>query len=178
MQTGSGGGRITGKLSFGLKESLRKSHENHVHLSLLLPPKDIALVLFLVEQVERAIKSTGFELRKIEHVVHNMADPTTSQDLSAYSAYTDSFIKESRQIKDGSEDEIYRHQMLDIAEVLEELDDITELKQLMSTAHPSINKRGAPAPSDTPYFWQFQPKLADAWNKLQGYGYVSRTNDR
>ena len=74
VQTGSGGGRITGKLSFGLKESLRKSHENHVHLSLLLPPKDIALVLFLVEQVERAIKSTGFELRKIEHVVHNMAD--------------------------------------------------------------------------------------------------------
>lgn len=178
VQTGSGGGRITGKLTYGLKESLRKSHENHVHLSLLLPTKDIALVFFIVEQVERAIKSCGFELRKIEHVVHNMADPNTKQDLSAYSAYTDSFIKESRQIKDGSDDELYRHQMLDISEILEELDDVAELKQLLSTAHPSINKRGAPAPSDAPYYWQFQPKLADAWNKLQGYGYVNRNNDR
>ncbi|MDP3487133.1 MAG: VWA domain-containing protein, partial [Bacillota bacterium] len=179
VQTGSGGGRITGKLSYGLKESLRKSHENHVHLSLMLPSKDLALIFFLVEQVERAIKSCGFELRKIEQVVHETADPSTRQDLlSAYSAYTDSFIKESRQIKDGSDDELYRHQMLDISEILEELDDVSELKQLLSAAHPNINKRGAPAPSDVPYYWQFQPKLADAWTKLQGYGYVARNNDR
>jgi len=178
VQTGSGGGRVTGKLSYGLKESLRKSHENHVHLSLLLPSNNIALVFFLIEQAECAIKSCGFELRKIEHIKHNLADPNTKQDLSAYSAYTDSFIKESRQTKDGSDDDFYRHQMLDIAEIIEELDDVTELKQLLSNAHPNINKRGAPAPSDTPNFWQFQPKLVDAWNKLQGYGYVDRNNDR
>jgi len=178
VQTGSGGGRVTGKLSYGQKESLRKAHENHVHFSLLLPSKDLALVFFLVENIERALKSCGFELRKIEHIKHELADPNTKQDLSAYSSYTDSFIKQPGTRQQSSDDELYRHQLLDIADVLEEIDDLSELGSILSAAHPSINKRGAPAPSDAPYFWQFQTKLTDAWNKLQGYGYVERKGDR
>lgn len=178
VQTGQGGGRITGKLTYGQKDSLCRAHENHVHFSLMLMAKDVALVVFLVEYVERAIKQAGMELRKIEHIEHEQSDPNTSEDLSAYSTYTDSFIKEARVGSEISRDEMYRHQLLDIADILEEMDDLAELNQLLTTAHPSINKRGAPAPSDTPYFWQFQPKLADAWNKLSGYGYVERRHDR
>lgn len=177
IQTGAGGGRVTGKLSYGLKESLKKAHENHVHFTLLLQNKDLALVFFLIEQVERALKQAGAELRMIERLAHSDADHT-KHDISAYRAYTDSFLRENRQEKSVTKDDHYRHQLLDIADILEEIDDLNELNQILHKAHPVINKRGAPVPQDAPYFWQFQPKLSDAWNKLQGYGYVERVNDR
>jgi magnesium chelatase subunit D len=178
IQTGQGGGRATGKLVYGQKESLRKSHENHVHISAMLPNKDLALVFFLVESIERAVTKLGFELRKVERLVHELADPRTQQDMSAYSSYTDSFLKGERAGEEFSRDELYRHQLMDIADVLEELDSLGELQDMLHKAHPRFNRRGVEAPPEYPQFWNFQPKLSDAWNKLQGYGYVSRIGDR
>src|SRR5690554_4678709 len=41
IQTGSGGGRLTGDLCYGRSESLKKSHLNHVHIAACIPEEEL-----------------------------------------------------------------------------------------------------------------------------------------
>jgi magnesium chelatase subunit D len=95
LQTATGGGRVTGDLNWGRKESLRIAHRNHVHLAGLLPDEQLSLLLPLVCAVEEAILAEGVELRKVERLSHVRSDGGRSLDLSPYQDVNDSLVRES-----------------------------------------------------------------------------------
>ncbi|MBT9259686.1 MAG: VWA domain-containing protein [Clostridiales bacterium] len=96
IQTGVGGGRLTGSLTFGQKLSLRRAHLHHVHLALLWPPSFWDLLPLVAGAVEAAILSAGLELRKVERVVAYTREGDRPFDLSPYGDVTDSWIREAR----------------------------------------------------------------------------------
>lgn len=89
IQTAAGGGRITGTLTGGQKESLCRVHENHVHLALHLPYDHICCLFFIVAAIETAILACGFELRCNEQITC-IYSADTQADLSPYTGQTDS----------------------------------------------------------------------------------------
>ena len=93
MQTGSGGGRLSGSLNYGRKYSLRKAHFNHVHLAAMLPDNCLAVVFYIVSAIEAELAYQGIEIRKVEHVSH--IEGKGKADLSPYSSIFDSYLNES-----------------------------------------------------------------------------------
>ena len=170
LQTAAGGGRATGRLTFGQRDTLKQAHKNHVHLTLLLAGRDLALTFFLVEEVERALIADGAELRKIEHVVHSQSDASLKRDLSPYMSSSDSFLMSAKPVKDErTKAEAYTEQLTHLADILEELEDIDELRHLLYTTHPAVNSKGVSA---------FQARLGETWSKLRGYGYLECRGER
>ncbi|HWR42894.1 vWA domain-containing protein [Sporomusa sp.] len=91
IQTAAGGGRITGALTGGQKVSLRRVHENHVHLAIKLPYAHSVCLFYIVAAVETAILNAGLELRCNEQI--SCVDSTDSEaDLSPYTDQTDSLL--------------------------------------------------------------------------------------
>ncbi|MBS3985825.1 MAG: VWA domain-containing protein [Selenomonadales bacterium] len=179
LQTAAGGGRATGRLTFGQRDTLKQAHQNHVHLTLLLAERDLALIFLLVEEVERALIETGVELRKIERVVHAHANAGLAQDLDSYRAASDSFLLPARPAKEGGEKaDTYALQLAHLADLLEEMEDISELRHLLYTMHPAVNSRGVPMPASAAVSRLFQVRLAETWTKLKGYGYVEGKDER
>jgi magnesium chelatase subunit D len=97
LQTATGGGRVTGDLSWGRKESLRRNHLTHVHLSGLLADDQLHLLAPIVRAVEEAVLAEGLELRRIERLAHLRTGHSAAADLSPYSDRCDSLLKESGQ---------------------------------------------------------------------------------
>ncbi len=52
VQTGTGGGRVSGSLAYGRKPTLRDSHKNHVHITCLAAAVRPDFLLHLVAAVE------------------------------------------------------------------------------------------------------------------------------
>ena len=95
IQTGTGGGRITGSLDFGKKLSLRKAHTNHVHLAGMLPPDRLVCVFYIVQAIETVILDSGLELRANESLLHVFSPGGNSgADLSPYADQSDSLLQE------------------------------------------------------------------------------------
>jgi magnesium chelatase subunit D len=95
IQTATGGGRISGSLLFGRKQSVRRAHANHVHLALELLPTELPLLVPIVLALEREIMEQGLEIRKVEKVaLHLQGNSNAKTDLSAYTAESDSFLRE------------------------------------------------------------------------------------
>ncbi|BDG59276.1 VWA domain-containing protein [Caldinitratiruptor microaerophilus] len=95
IQTGAGGGRLTGSLTWGQRPTLLASHRNHVHLAALLPDEALGLVLPILRAVEAEILAQGVELRRVEGLRH--PPPTgggPALDLSHYADFTDSRLRE------------------------------------------------------------------------------------
>lgn len=95
LQTGTGGGRVTGDLTGGQKESLRRNHLNHVHLAGRLVDDQLHLLGPLVRAVEEVILGAGLELRKIERIAHLRSGLADGADLSPYAEQGDSLLKEA-----------------------------------------------------------------------------------
>lgn len=97
VQTATGGGRITGSLGFGQGETLRRAHLTHVHLALILSPRHYELVPRLIIAVEGEIERQGFEIRRVERLNHvSGGGGRGSLDLSDYSSFSDSLLREAR----------------------------------------------------------------------------------
>lgn len=96
VQTATGGGRITGSLRFGDRETLRRAHRNHVHVAMYLPWQRLDAVFFVLDAVERAIREAGCELRLVEGLERDDGRGSTELPLSDYAAVTDSLIPEGR----------------------------------------------------------------------------------
>lgn len=94
IQTGSGGGRITGKLIYGSKDSLKRAHKNHVHLCMLFVEEITKPLIHVVDAVEQVIINQGLEVRKIEKVLHNTTRGDSPVDMSPYSSDSDSALKQ------------------------------------------------------------------------------------
>lgn len=93
IQTGTGGGRITGELNFGKKLSLRKAHMNHVHLTIMVTAEHLACLFYLVMAVEKTILSCNLELRCNEKIKNIKSSRKQKTDLSAYIDESDSLLK-------------------------------------------------------------------------------------
>ena len=91
IQTATGGGRITGCLQGGQKASVQRVHENHVHVTLLLPQDSICGLFYIVAAVETAIIDVGLELRCNECISYVEAAEGQA-DLSPYADKTDSLL--------------------------------------------------------------------------------------
>lgn len=93
IQTGTGGGRITGSLDYGKKISLRKAHSNHVHVTMALSQRHLSCVLYVIMAVENAILACNLELRRNEKVKNVKGASKGKFDLSAYADKSDSLLQ-------------------------------------------------------------------------------------
>lgn len=84
LVTGTGGGRVTGALTYGRKASLRAAHRNHVHLAGRLADDQLHLLLPLVTAVEEELRAQGVELRRVEKLNHVQWSGPSPMDLSPY----------------------------------------------------------------------------------------------
>lgn len=96
VQTGAGGGRLTGSLAYGRGEMLRASHRNHVHLAwkteaFVSSPDLVGLVLAL----ERALLGLGVEPRRIAEVVELRRRAGPELPLDEYRDASDSLLGEA-----------------------------------------------------------------------------------
>ncbi|NLW16752.1 MAG: VWA domain-containing protein [Firmicutes bacterium] len=167
VQTGLGGGRVTGSQLFGQKESVKKAHLNHVHLSGKLANGDLAAVFFIVAAVERAIIEQGLELRRIEFLQHEENQFRSQyEDLSPYTAFTDTFLRESPVV---GEDQAYGYELAMIADLMENLNDLQELGQILK----EVQRAGR-----MPNYGFRDHRFQDTWIKVEGYGLVTRQGYR
>ncbi|SDF11046.1 vWA domain-containing protein [Sporolituus thermophilus] len=139
VQTGTGGGRVTGSLNFGKKLSLRRAHENHVHLAAMVPGEHIACLFYLVTAVENVIMGCQLELRQNERIVHKQGGgPGGECDLSPYADQTDSFLrdKETAQLSQPVKERQYVQDVVDLAE---DFDSVREMRETLEalTENPS-----------------------------------------
>lgn len=111
IQTGSGGGRLTGSLKYGNKSSIKKAHLNHVHITLKYEEDNLFLLLILIEAVENEIMRQGKEIRKIERIKHILGKSSNKADLSPYTTDFDSMLK-NESPKYGSETREYEKKEL------------------------------------------------------------------
>lgn len=125
VQTATGGGRITGSLEYGKKLSLRKAHENHVHVAGMIPQENLACAFYIVNAVESAIVECCLELRANETLIHNESQGGGA-DLSPYSDQSDSFLQEKNLANDSPAMKRQQY-MQDAAELSEEMDTIKDV---------------------------------------------------
>lgn len=95
VQTATGGGRITGSLRYGQRETLRRAHRNHVHVAMLLPWRHLSAVFHVLAAVEEAVARTGLHLRRVEGLVRDEGTGGERLPLEDYAAVTDSRIPEA-----------------------------------------------------------------------------------
>lgn len=133
VQTATGGGRITGSLDYGKKLSLRKAHENHVHLAGMIPEESLACVFYIVHAVESVVLASDFELRANESLQHItlQGEGGKGADLSPYADQSDSFLQEKNLAQESPE--IKRQQMMqDAVELAEELGSAKDVHDALS----------------------------------------------
>lgn len=139
IQTGTGGGRITGDLGRGTKPSLKKAHENHVHVAALIPREHIACLFYIVNSVEKSILATALELRRNEKIIHTSSGGGKS-DMSPYADHqSDSFLQE----KDSNQMSpiVKEHQLLqDTAELTDQFDSSRDIKKILDDIDQGINQ--------------------------------------
>ncbi|VBB06045.1 von willebrand factor type a [Lucifera butyrica] len=138
VQTGTGGGRITGTLAYGQKASLRRAHENHVHVATLLPEEHLPCLFFIVQAVEQIVLANHFELRRNEKIEHMADDGNGQLDLSAYADHSDSFLQE-KQGGNGSylgKEQQYRQ---DVVDLMDNFDTLPDLKEFMDKVAKSAS---------------------------------------
>lgn len=94
IQTGTGGGCITGTLTFGRRLGLMNSHRNHIHLATLLADSQVEWLLPLVAALERVAVSQRLEPRRITGLeLWSADDGTSSLDFSDYADQFDTRLK-------------------------------------------------------------------------------------
>ncbi|NPV52821.1 MAG: VWA domain-containing protein [Firmicutes bacterium] len=133
VQTGTGGGRVSGTLNYGKKASLRKAHRNHVHIAAILPDNCISMVFYIVDGVEKEISLLGYEIRKVERIVNIEEAGEGVSDLSPYSSLFDSNISEHASSGSrGNWSMMNEAARLDaVSEIAEELGSREDLMRLM-----------------------------------------------
>ncbi len=135
IQTGAGGGCITGSLQGGRLDSLRRAHMNHVHLACGLDPGQMGVLFYLVAAVENEALRQGFRIRKVERIRRDVNARPSAEDLSHYRATSDSNLKESdpTQVPRGLQN---IHNLRLAMELAEEVDGTLALQQALESFGP------------------------------------------
>lgn len=169
VQTALGGGRVTGRQLYGQRESVKKAHLNHVHITGKLSNVDLAAVFYVIAAVEQAIIRQGAQLRCIEYIMHEKATWGQQSALSNYASFTDSFLREPT--TNAAEDTYaYGHELTAISDILENLADLGELSRILNKISQPVDR--SMQPHRLPY--SRYTNWADAVDKLRGYGLVQR----
>jgi len=147
VQTGTGGGRVSGSLRFGKKVSLRRAHMNHVHLAVGLDRAKADALLWLVAGAEAAIIESGMQIRQVKRLERQAAAPGEPQDLSPYSSPTDSKLREES-VKSLDDEQMMQSAMElsdelgGVDEMRRALEEIASLEELRATG--SMKKANPP----------------------------------
>lgn len=97
IQTGTGGGRVSGSLNFGRSASLRRAHANHVHIAAEITPESLPVLVPVVAAVEAEVMRQGTEIRKVERIVlRSQRGQAGKVDLSPYASASDSLLREDK----------------------------------------------------------------------------------
>lgn len=138
IQTGKGGGRITGSLTHGQKLSLRRAHENHVHIAAMLPEEHLACLFYLVMATEEAVTAAGLELRRNERITHGRGG-NSGGDMSPYSDQSDSFLRQrDADMPASARSYQYRQDMTDLAD---EFDTVQDVKDFLAEVDGEASER-------------------------------------
>ncbi len=133
VQTGAGGGRITGELVYGQRLQLRRAHLNHVHIAGRLADEECGVLLDVVAAVEEEIEEQGLELRKVERVLVQKSEKGQPIDTSNYQSETDSLLKEQREedklLEESSSYQLALELAEDFGSIGELLDAMAELER-------------------------------------------------
>ena len=121
IQTGSGGGKLTGNLSYGKTESLINNHLNHVHLAALISDDELSSLLILISSIEEALNNQNVELRKVEYIKHEIGNKNI--DMSTYTTDSDSNLKQDQRTQSQSN---FRNAI----EIIEHFGSIKEIEEL------------------------------------------------
>ncbi|MGI6092193.1 MAG: VWA domain-containing protein [Veillonellaceae bacterium] len=132
IQTGTGGGRITGSLTYGQKLSLRRAHENHVHIALTVSNDHIACLFYIILAVEEAIMLSGLELRRNEEIVHVKGKQSKASDNSPYADQSDSYMQD-KESSSMSSPCAKKHQFTQNAAMLSDsFDTVKDVKEMLA----------------------------------------------
>lgn len=141
VQTGTGGGRITGSLKCGKKQTLRRAHENHVHIAILMPMQHISFIFYAVIWVERAINEQGIELRCNEKITHVREGNNENFDLTEYEDLLDSFIQQRNpaELSEAYKKYSFAQNAIELLEDFNTLHEVHDFLQELRTA-PSMQQ--------------------------------------
>ncbi|MDQ7793096.1 MAG: VWA domain-containing protein [bacterium] len=132
LQTGTGGGRLSGSLAYGRKESLRRAHLNHVHLALKVDEAHLPVLFYLGAAVEREVVSQGYEIRKVERLRPVEGGPGGGSDFSPYGSYSDSLLQ--RRDTSPVDQQVKRQVQLQTAmDLADDLGSVGELQDLLES---------------------------------------------
>nr|WP_092067237.1 VWA domain-containing protein [Dendrosporobacter quercicolus]NSL46479.1 VWA domain-containing protein [Dendrosporobacter quercicolus DSM 1736]SDL52122.1 magnesium chelatase subunit D [Dendrosporobacter quercicolus] len=140
IQTGTGGGRVTGALTYGKKLSLRKAHENHVHFAAMFEAQHQAFLFYAVLAIEAVILSNHLELRRNERLIH-IKGKQEKPEMADYTDETDSFMqRNSSGFGQKLSPAVKQHKLVqDALELADHFDTIQDAQQFMNKLH-SPNK--------------------------------------
>lgn len=175
VQTARGGGRITGSLAFGLKESLRRAHENHVHVAAGFPDAAAPLVFCIVQAVEAEVLNQSLEIRKVEKLSHDAGGRSSPVDLSPYASYSDSYLQERHgQGESGFSETTYQQMQLDTAlNLAEDFGDLEELREVLNAFASK-----SPSHEVMAKLIERHGSLEDVRRKLEQRGLIEKDNYR
>lgn len=140
IQTGTGGGRITGSLTYGQKLSLRRAHENHVHIAVASTNNHIASLFYIILAVEEAVLAAGLELRCNEYITHLKGNKGKSIDNSPYTDQSDSLLQEK---KTGNMPPAIKKQQFaqDAVILTDNFDTIQDVKEMLTEIANDHNRK-------------------------------------
>ncbi|MFO7173698.1 MAG: VWA domain-containing protein [Bacillota bacterium] len=96
VQTSTGGGRVTGDLTYGTRPSLRAAHRNHIHLAAEIGDGELPLLYPLILALEEEVLAQGLEIRRIDRLRGAPGGRgAVPLDMSDYTDVSDSFLRES-----------------------------------------------------------------------------------
>lgn len=140
VQTGTGGGRVTGGLNYGKKMSLRRAHENHVHVAAIIPPSHIACLFLIVMAIEGVIQSCGLEIRKNERIVNEKSGNQGPGDMSSYSDHSDSFLRDKQSLRQSSQSIKRCQYNQDAAELMNDFETVDDLAETLKSVQKECTK--------------------------------------
>jgi len=137
IQTATGGGRITGGLSYGRGQTLQRAHLTHVHVAVLARERDLDMVPYLIMAVEDAVRRQGHEIRRPDRLNHiSSRDQGVPVDLSDYAAPSDSLLREPRcdwSSPRDSSDAVCPGYLRGILDLADEFGGMEELRDILET---------------------------------------------
>jgi magnesium chelatase subunit D len=177
VQTGAGGGRVSGSLAWGRRPSLLRAHKNHVHVAGRRFPGDAGVVFYIVHALEQAIVSCGLELRRLEGLRAELAGSGAGwDDLSPYAAESDTRLREDGlrgargepwpEPGSGTAAVAREALLLQAAELADEMGGTSAMQDLLAAlaAGRSLHEISLPAWSG--------PRLREALARLQRQGWA------
>lgn len=134
IQTADGGGRLTGKLSYGKTETLKKNHLNHVHIACLMSDNMLEYIFLLVDKIEEGLLEQNIELRKVKKILHKKGK--VPMDLSDYATDSDSKLKSNN----NEVDNFMRTESLRLIDGFGSVEEVVQILDLLKDNKIKSNK--------------------------------------